>query len=89
MPHHIPDYHLIDLLTGTSHGGYASLEAARAMARHLGLTAWDIWHRNVRVELHDPYPADPIEIDDRLTDFLVARIGVLQDALLSAPRAEA
>jgi len=35
------EYHLIDLATGLSHGGFQSLEAARQYAREEGLMAWD------------------------------------------------
>jgi len=48
------EYHLIDIVTGESHGEFVSLEAARLEARELGLAAWDIFHGNVRVERHDP-----------------------------------
>jgi hypothetical protein len=48
------DYHLIDFRAGVSHGGYFSLEAARAVARELGLPSWEIFHGNRRVEHHDP-----------------------------------
>ena len=48
------EYHLIDLATGLSHGGFRSLEAARAYARGEALVAWDIFHGNVHIERHDP-----------------------------------
>ena len=48
------EYHLIDLATGVSHGGFDTLARARQSAREEGLTAWDIFHANVRVEYHDP-----------------------------------
>jgi hypothetical protein len=48
------EYHLIDLATGLSHGGFQSLEAARQYAREEGLIAWDIFHGNLHVERHDP-----------------------------------
>ena len=48
------EYHLIDIVTGESHGGFISLEAARIDAREAGLVAWQIFHRNDRVEHHDP-----------------------------------
>ena len=48
------EYHLLDIVTGESHGGFVSLEAARLEARELGLAAWDIFHGNLRVERHDP-----------------------------------
>jgi hypothetical protein len=48
------EYHLIDLATGLSHGGFRSLEAARQYAREEALVAWDIFCGNMRVERHDP-----------------------------------
>jgi hypothetical protein len=48
------EYHLIDLATGVSHGGFETLTGARQCAREKGLRAWDILHGNVRVEYHDP-----------------------------------
>ena len=45
---------LIDLTTGVSHGGFETLTGARQSAREKGLSAWDIFHGNVRVEYHDP-----------------------------------
>ena len=48
------EYHLIDLTTGVSHGGFETLTGARQSAREMGLSAWDIFHGNVRVEYHDP-----------------------------------
>ena len=51
------EYHLIDLATGLSCGGFRSLEAARQYAREERLIAWDIFHGNVRVEYHDPAAA--------------------------------
>jgi hypothetical protein len=54
------EYHLIDLTTGASHGGFASLTGARQHARENGLPAWDIFHGNVRVEYHDPREVDPV-----------------------------
>lgn len=55
-PHDEPihDYHLVDFRAGISHGGFASLEAARVTARELGLPSWEIFHANKRVEHHDP-----------------------------------
>jgi hypothetical protein len=47
------EYHLIDLV-GISHGGFVSLAGARQFARQEGLSAWDIFHGNVRIEYHDP-----------------------------------
>jgi hypothetical protein len=37
------EYHLIDLATGLSHGGFRSLEAARKYARDEAMGAWDIF----------------------------------------------
>jgi hypothetical protein len=48
------EYHLIDLATGVSHGGFDTLAGARQSAREEGLSAWDIFHADVRVEYHDP-----------------------------------
>jgi hypothetical protein len=48
------EYHLIDLATGSSQGGFRSLEAARLYAREEALMAWDIFHGNVHIERHDP-----------------------------------
>ena len=48
------EYHLIDLGTGVSHGGFESLAGARQCACEKGLRAWDIFHGNLRVEYHDP-----------------------------------
>ena len=47
------EYHLIDLATGVSHGGFETLTGARQCAREKRLGAWDIFHGNVRVEYHD------------------------------------
>jgi hypothetical protein len=49
-----PGYHLVDLLTGESLGGFVTLAAAREEARAAGLTSWDIFQANVRIERHDP-----------------------------------
>jgi hypothetical protein len=48
------EYHLIDLAAGVSHGGFDTLAGARQSAREEGLSAWDIFHGNLRVEYHDP-----------------------------------
>jgi hypothetical protein len=48
------EYHLIDLSTGASHGGFETLTGARQYAGDKSLLAWDIFHGNVRVEYHDP-----------------------------------
>ena len=48
------EYHLIDLATGVSHGGFETLAWAGQCAREEDLPAWDIFHGNVRVEYHDP-----------------------------------
>jgi hypothetical protein len=53
----VPDYHLLDFGTGISYGGFASLEAARIFARERGLSSWQIFHRNKRIEHHDPASA--------------------------------
>jgi hypothetical protein len=48
------EYHLIDLGTGISYGGFESLEAARIIARERALKSWQIFRGNKRVEHHDP-----------------------------------
>jgi hypothetical protein len=48
------EYHLIDLATGVSHGGFETLTGARQYAAEKSLLAWDTFHGNVRVEYHDP-----------------------------------
>ena len=48
------EYHLIDILTGESHGGFVSLYGAREGAHEAILLAWQIFHGNNRVEHHDP-----------------------------------
>jgi hypothetical protein len=53
-PSKASEYHLIDLVAGCSEGGFETLAAARQGAREKGLSAWDIFHGNVRVEYHDP-----------------------------------
>src|SRR5436309_14500708 len=63
MPKSGKEYHLLDLLTGESLGGFASLTGAREEARAAGLTRWDIFQGNVRIERHDPGIVDPI-LDD-------------------------
>ena len=68
MPKSGKEYHLLDLLTGESLGGFASLTGAREEARAAGLTRWDIFQGNVRIERHDPGIVDPI-LDD--TDLLL------------------
>jgi hypothetical protein len=53
-PSEASEYHLIDLNTGVSHGGFETLFGARQCAREKTLPAWDIFHGNLRVEYHDP-----------------------------------
>ena len=53
-PARASEYHLIDLATGVSHGGFETLTGARQYAGEKSLLAWDIFHGNVRVEYHDP-----------------------------------
>jgi len=60
MPKSAKEYHLLDLLTGESLGGFASLTAAREEARAAGLTRWDIFQGNLRIERHDPNAEDPV-----------------------------
>ena len=55
----LAEYHLIDLATGLSHGGFKSL-AARQYAREEAIPAWQVFRGNVRIEQHDPRAADPI-----------------------------
>lgn len=59
MPNHIiskvepiDEYHLLDLGTGLSHGGFASLEAVRVIARERA--SRQIFRGNKRIEHHDP-----------------------------------
>ena len=52
-PLHASEYHLIDLSTGVSHGGFETLTGARQCAREKGLADY-IFHGNVRVEYHEP-----------------------------------
>lgn len=59
-PNPFSEYHLIDLITGESHGGFCDLKAARDWARGEGLSAWDIWHGGRRVEYHNPF-VDPLK----------------------------
>jgi hypothetical protein len=54
MPNSPKEYHLVDLLTGESFGGFASSAGARDEARAAGLMRWDIFRGNVRIERHDP-----------------------------------
>ena len=60
MPQAPKEYHLVDLLTGESLGGFVTLAAAREEARAAGLTSWDIFQTNVRIERHDPGVDDSI-----------------------------
>ena len=53
-PARASEYHLIDLATGVSHGGFETLTGARQYASDESLLAWDIFHGNVRVEYHEP-----------------------------------
>lgn len=55
------EYHLIDLASGLSHGGFPSLEAARRHAQEEAVIAWDIFRGNLHIERHDPRA-------DRLSD---------------------
>ena len=48
------EYHLIDLATGVSRGGFETLTGARQYAGDKSLLSWDIFHGNLRVEYHDP-----------------------------------
>ena len=43
----ISEYHLIDLATGVSHGGFEALSGARQFAHEKRLPAWDIFHGNL------------------------------------------
>ena len=54
LPARASEYHLIDLATGVSHGGFETLPGARQYAGEKSLMAWDIFHGDVRVEYHDP-----------------------------------
>ncbi len=48
------EYHLIDIVTGESHGGFVSLYGAREAANAEILRAWQIFRGNNRIEHHDP-----------------------------------
>ena len=63
MPQAPKEYHLVDLLTGESLGGFATLAAAREEARAAGLTSWNIFQANVRIERHDPGVDDPVGVE--------------------------
>jgi hypothetical protein len=65
MPNSLKEYHLVDLLTGESLGGFASLAGARDEARAAGLMRWDIFRGNVRIERHDPGMDDLSRQDGR------------------------
>jgi hypothetical protein len=62
MPQAPKEYHLVDLLTGESLGGFVTLAAAREEARAAGLTSWDIFQANVRIARHDPGVDDSIVV---------------------------
>jgi hypothetical protein len=64
MPQAPKEYHLVDLLSGESLGGFVTLAAARAEARAARLTSWDIFQGNVRIERHDPGVDDPVGIPE-------------------------
>src|SRR5947199_2251694 len=57
-------YHLIDLATGFSHGGFKSLAAARQYAREEAIPAWQVFRGNVRIEQHDPREAEVERVED-------------------------
>jgi len=59
------EYHLVDLLTGDSLGGFVTLDAAREEARAAGLASWDIFQANERIERHDPGVDDPVGIPEK------------------------
>ena len=50
-PSKASEYHLIDLFAGVSQGGFETLSGARQSAREKRLSAWDIFHGNVQVEI--------------------------------------
>src|SRR3954466_11761438 len=56
-----PDFRTSDLV-GISHGGFVSLAGARQFARQEGLSAWDIFHGNDRIEYHDPDDRERSEV---------------------------
>jgi hypothetical protein len=49
-----PDCLVSQARSSVSQGGFEALTGARQSAREKGLSAWDIFHGNVRVEYHDP-----------------------------------
>ena len=59
------EYHLVDLLTGESLGGFVTLSAAREEARAAGRASWDIFQANERIERHDPGVDDPVGIPEK------------------------
>jgi len=65
MPQAPKEYHLVDLLTGESLGGFVTLAGARTEARASGLTSWDIFQGNMRIERHDPAVDDPVGIPEK------------------------
>jgi hypothetical protein len=54
-------YEVINLHTDESHGEYATLDEARGAVRFDRLTAYSIWHNDVRVQHCEPHDGD----DDR------------------------
>ena len=65
MPQSPKEYHLVDLLTGESLGGFVTLSAAREEAHAAGLASWDIFQANERIERHDPGVDDPVGIPEK------------------------
>ena len=63
-------YEVINLETGESHGTYETLERARGCVAFDGLTAYQIWRGDIRIEECDPYLGD----DDRVRQALGERL---------------
>jgi hypothetical protein len=48
------EYHLIDVTTAESKGGFRSLEGAREYAREEALAAWCVYKGDDLIERHEP-----------------------------------
>lgn len=46
------EYHVIDVGTGTSHGGFKTLHAARSYIREEEIDCWQIFVGNTLIESH-------------------------------------
>lgn len=59
-------YEVIDLNSEESHGSFETLDEARGCVRFDRLSAYSIWHNNVRIECCEPYEGN----DDRVAQAL-------------------